>query len=100
TEAGHGDFGVLSVECENRSFPSVGQAHPPAIRLERAIRDIWGLEPEGLPDVRPWLDHGKWRSPRRPDAASTVSSAPTAYAFPRADGESLHQIAVGPVHAG
>ena len=28
-------------------FPSVGALHPPAIRLERAIRDLYGLEPVG-----------------------------------------------------
>src|SRR5437016_5573031 len=58
------ELGVVSFECEGRRFPSVGQSHPPAIRLERAIRDLWGLEPQGLADVRPWLDHGKWNSPR------------------------------------
>jgi len=94
------DFGVLSVECQDRSFPSVGQSHPPAIRLERAIRDLWGLEPEGLADGRPWLSHGKWNAPRGPQAARNVAQAPNAYAFLTAEGESLHQIAVGPVHAG
>ena len=63
-----GEFGVLSVACEDDRFPSVGQSHPPAIRLERAIRDLWGLEPEGLADARPWLDHGKWTTPQRVEA--------------------------------
>src|SRR6266542_3988261 len=88
-----GEFGVLSVECEDKRFPSIGQSHPPAIRLERAIRDLWGLEPEGLADMRPWLDHGKWI-----DSATT--RAAESYVFLTAEGESLHQIAVGPVHAG
>ena len=44
-------------------FPSVGRLHPPAIRLERAMRDLVGLEPEGLPDTRTWLDHGRWATP-------------------------------------
>ena len=73
---------VLSVECEGNRFSSVGRLHPPAIRPERAIRDLVGLEPEGLPDARPWLRHSG------------------AYAFLPAQGESLHQIPVGPVHAG
>src|SRR5450756_28368 len=99
-EEGQSDFGVLSVACADRCFPSVGQSHPPAIRLERAIRDLWGLDPEGLADVRPWLNHGKWHPPRGPEAARKVAPVPNAYAFLSAEGESLHQIAVGPVHAG
>ncbi len=99
-EEGHKSFGVLSVECKDRSFPSVGQSHPPAIRLERAIRDLWGLAPEGLADVRPWLSHGKWNLPRGPEAARDAAPVPNSYAFLTAEGESLHQIAVGPVHAG
>src|SRR5580765_6925620 len=73
---------VLTLACEENRFPSVGRLHPPAIRLERAIRDLVGLEPEGLSDTRPWLRHGG------------------AYAFLAAEGEALHQIPVGPVHAG
>jgi hypothetical protein len=53
-------IGVISLECADGRFPSVGALHPPAIRLERTIRDLYGLRPEGLPDERPWLDHGCW----------------------------------------
>src|SRR5438046_9387258 len=89
----NGQLGVVSFVCEDKRFPSVGQSHPPAIRLERAIRDLWGLEPEGLADTRPWLDHGKW-------IVSATTRAAESYAFLTAEGESLHQIPVGPVHAG
>lgn len=93
------DVGVLSLDCEQRRFPSVGRSHPPAIRLERAIRDLWGLEPEGLADPRPWLDHGRW--PRLADGGvPEADRAAGAYAFLPAEGESLHQVPVGPVHAG
>jgi Ni,Fe-hydrogenase III large subunit len=76
---------VYSLDCPDNSFPSIGAVHPPAIRPERAMRDLFGLEPIGLPDTRPWLDHGP---------------NPTAYPFLPVEGESLHQIPVGPVHAG
>ncbi|MFZ2651686.1 MAG: Ni,Fe-hydrogenase III large subunit [Burkholderiaceae bacterium] len=100
-----GEFAVLSVTCEDGSFPSVGQLHPPAIRLERAIRDLWALTPQGLGDLRPWLDHGRWIAPRGAAAAHAGArgdppAQPTAYPFLSAEGESLHQIGVGPVHAG
>src|SRR5437762_11406446 len=94
-----GDLGLLSLPCEDKRFPSVGQLHPPAMRLERAIRDLWGLEPEGLADTRPWLDHGQWR-PRSDDGEHETHRISSVYAFLPAEGESLHQIPVGPVHAG
>jgi Ni,Fe-hydrogenase III large subunit len=99
-DEGHGEFGVVSVECRDRRFPSVGQSHPPAARLERVVRESWGLEPEGLADGRPWLNHGKWNPPHNPQASWNSSRRPDPYAFLTAEGESLHQIAVGPVHAG
>jgi len=91
---------VVTVECRHGRFPSVGQVHPPAIRLERTIRDLQGLEPEGLTDTRPWLDHGRWdvRHPLGARQSPPAKAAP--YVFQSAEGESLHEIPVGPVHAG
>ena len=51
---------VVSLECPDETFPSVGALHPPAIRLERAIHSLYGLHPIGAPDARPWLDLGFW----------------------------------------
>jgi Ni,Fe-hydrogenase III large subunit len=76
------EVAVLSVECPDGAYPSIGRLHPPAIRLERAARDLYGLDPVGLPDRRPWLAHEG------------------AYAFLPGEGEDLHEIPVGPVHAG
>ena len=94
------EIAIISLDCPDRSYPSVGQHHPPAIRLERAIRDLFGLSAEGLPDTRPWLDHNHWgtRFPLgdRIDALSQASP----YRFLPVEGDGLHQIAVGPVHAG
>jgi Ni,Fe-hydrogenase III large subunit len=93
------DIGILTLACDGRSYPSVGVRHPPAIRLERALRDLFGLEPEGLADARPWLDHGKWDL-SRPLAATPGPARPQGYVFLPVEGESLSQIPVGPVHAG
>ena len=95
----HGEIAVLTCRCEHGRYPSIGRLHAPAIRLERAVRDLWSLLPEGLRDTRPWLDHGKW--PRRPvPAPDGTLPLGDAYAFLPTEGESLHQIPVGPVHAG
>jgi len=59
-DEGRQELGILSFECEGNDFPSVGRLHPPAIRLERAVCDLLGLEAEGSTDMRAWLDYGKW----------------------------------------
>jgi hypothetical protein len=95
-----GEIGVVTHECPLRRFPSVGASHPPAIRLERAIRDIYGLEPVGLWDLRPWLDFGAWdvMQPLSPNPEGAPWTAP--FVFCQSEGENLHEIPVGPVHAG
>ena len=91
---------VASLPCPTGIFPSVGRWHPPAQRLERTITDLVGLQPDASPDLRPWLDHGRWphRYPLSSSIAPTEAMPP--YPFLPVEGESLHQIPVGPVHAG
>jgi Ni,Fe-hydrogenase III large subunit len=92
---------VVSLRMKNSDFPSVGRYHAPAIRFERAIRDLNGAVSLGSPDRRAWLDHNQWglRAPLGVRAA-TVRLSPAEYEFLPALGEGLHQIPVGPVHAG
>ena len=80
---------ILSLKTENGAYPSVSTHHAPALRLERAMRDLRGVRPVGLADARPWLDHGRW--PGRESAAR--------YDFLRVEGDDLHQVSVGPIHA-
>ncbi|MET0569736.1 MAG: NADH-quinone oxidoreductase subunit C [Hyphomicrobiaceae bacterium] len=92
--------GVLSLACPDKRFPSVARMHLPALRLERSIHDLYGLVPEGSPDQRGWLDHGRWGM-RYPLGERAVAPATgDAYAFHTAEGPPMHQIPVGPVHAG
>jgi len=94
------DIAVLSLDCPDHAYPSVGMHHPPALRLERAVNDLFGLSAEGLPDTRPWLDHNNWgvRFPLGDRVGAPPK--PTPYRFLPVDGGGVHQIAVGPVHAG
>jgi Ni,Fe-hydrogenase III large subunit len=94
---------MLSASLDVRAgrVPSLAVFHAPASRLERAIGDLFGIEFVALPDPRSWIDHGRWTlhhplatEPPRPRAA------PPPYRFLEAEGPSLHQIPVGPVHAG
>ncbi len=93
---------ILSIKTEDGRYPSVGACHAPAIRLERAIRDLFGNVPQGLEDERPWLDHGKWQisTPLAGKRKLARETHDTGYRFLPSEGEGLHEIAVGPVHAG
>ena len=101
-----GDIAVLTYTCKDGRYPSVGARHAAAIRLERAIGSLFGFEAVGSTDTRPWLDLGFWDVkyplsaviPGRREAAGPGMTEN--YAFLPAEGEALHQIAVGPVHAG
>ncbi|SDS45924.1 NADH-quinone oxidoreductase subunit C [Bradyrhizobium canariense] len=91
---------VISLDCPDRSYPSVGKHHPPALRLERTIHDLYGLAAEGSPDPRPWLDHNRWGTRFPLGDRTDALSQPSPYRFLPAKGDGLHQVAVGPVHAG
>ena len=93
------DIAVLTYPCADGRFPSVGARHPPAIRLERAIESLFGIWPVGAPDMRPWLDLGFW-DVAHPLGKVVPAPPPGSYAFLPVEGEGLHQVPVGPVHAG
>jgi Ni,Fe-hydrogenase III large subunit len=96
---GGDDVTVLTYRCKSGNYPSVAARHLPAVRLERAIRDLYGLEAIDAPDTRSWLDLGFW-SMRHPLGDKVRAVKPAPYQFLPVEGEDLHQIAVGPIHAG
>lgn len=91
---------VATIEAVDGKVPSLAVFHAPASRPERAIADLFGFSLVGLPDQRPWLDHGRWPIRAPLAARPQPPEAPRSYPFLAADGPSLHQIPVGPVHAG
>jgi Ni,Fe-hydrogenase III large subunit/Ni,Fe-hydrogenase III component G len=87
-------------------YPSLAHAFPAALRMERATRDLFGIASTAL-DQRPWLRHDAWRAttfPLRHDTnlePRTSNLEPgTPYPFVHVEGSGVHEIAVGPVHAG
>jgi Ni,Fe-hydrogenase III large subunit/Ni,Fe-hydrogenase III component G len=88
-------------------YPDLAGIFPFAGRMQRATSDLLGIQAQGADDVRPWLNHGAWPDgyyPLRRDATSTVGSmSPQSvqdYPFVRVEGDGVHEIPVGPVHAG
>ncbi len=95
----------LPVSIGDRSYPDIGEVFPCAGRMQRAARDLSGLQADGQVDERPWLDHGLWAegfTPLQPGAQSSASCTvlPADYPFVQVEGDGVHEIAVGPVHAG
>ena len=64
------------------SYPSLRETFPSAGRMQRAALDLCGIRSDDV-DQRPWLRHSD-----------------EGYAFVRVEGEGVHEIPVGPVHAG
>jgi Ni,Fe-hydrogenase III large subunit len=90
---------IATAAVADGRLPSLGMFHPPAIRLERALQDLHGIDVTALPDPRSWLDHGRWQTAAPLGAGRTRATSPCVDFLP-AEGPSLHQIPVGPVHAG
>jgi Ni,Fe-hydrogenase III large subunit len=85
-------------------YPSLADIFPAAGRMQRAAADLTGLRAPGS-DQRPWLRHAAWPADYRPLAAGAGEPPESPlcaddYAFVRVAGEGVHEIPVGPVHAG
>ena len=91
---------IFTLACPKGSYPSVGNRHAPAQKLERAAQDLFGLSPHDSPDTRPWFDHGRWGLRHPLGAIAETPASGGQYEFLTAEGEGMHQIPVGPVHAG
>ncbi len=86
---------ALPLGDANTACPDMSPYFPAAARMQRAMRDLDGIAFAGTPDTRPWLDHGAW------SGAGHLSQPERAeYPFVRVEGDGVHEIAVGPVHAG
>lgn len=85
-------------------YPTISEIFPNATRLQRATQDLVGLQPLGG-DTRPWLRHAAWPRDafplRKGPVDPALASAPSEpYPFVRVEGDGVHEIPVGPVHAG
>ncbi len=96
------------LDARNPAYPDLSQWFSSADRQQRAIHDLLGIQVEhstAFVDRRPWLSHGAWSGsefPLRRDASLENTSPPGTdnYAFVPVEGEGVHEIPVGPVHAG
>ncbi len=91
-------------DVRNPSYPGLSTIFPAALRMERAAYDLLGISAEEA-DARAWLRHGGWPGnlfPLRREISASQSYPldPEPYPFVMVEGDGVHEIAVGPVHAG
>jgi Ni,Fe-hydrogenase III large subunit/Ni,Fe-hydrogenase III component G len=97
---------LLSLELPGSAatYPSLADIFPAAARMQRATADLCGVRARDF-DQRPWLRHAAWPANYLPlargaPAAAATESAVDQYPFVRVTGDGVHEIPVGPVHAG
>ena len=99
-----------SLPAEIPSYPELSGMFPVAVRMQRAVYDLLGIQAGDISesdsgDRRPWLRHGAWPEgtfPLRRDfnGAHRFDNPQEVYPFVPVAGEGVHEIPVGPIHAG
>lgn len=87
------------------SYPGIADIYPGANRMQRATADLLGIVPSADADRRKWLRHGAWPEDvfplrKKVEAAARFPKGDDRYPFVAVEGEGVHEIPVGPVHAG
>ena len=95
-----GKLGVLSTRV-GASYPSLTPECPSLQLFEREVYEQFGVRPEG----HPWLKPVRFEPPHVPGIdpfgrGTPARNIPGDYPFFRVEGEEVHEVAVGPVHAG
>lgn len=86
---------IVSAEVEE-SYPCLTLECPQAHWFEREIAEQWQVRPEG----HPWLKPIRFHSPYRAGKSLSPAPVPGVTDFFSMAGEEIHEVAVGPVHAG
>ena len=98
---GEGMLELAATDLDSDAFPSMTPECPEVHLFEREIAEQWGVRPEG----HPWLKPVRFARPLRagPGIWQLETGEPPMIGvtdFYRVEGEEVHEVAVGPVHAG
>jgi len=95
----------LPLPDDTTQYPGIADLFPAAERMQRAAADLTGIAARGG-DTRRWLRHAAWPAdylPLAPGVTAPPAAAQTIaddYSFVRVSGDGVHEVPVGPVHAG
>ncbi len=99
----------LPLEAAAETYPDISDLFACAGRMQRAARDLNGIRAVSQagrePDPRPWLRHAAWPADTFPlvsnfGATTQFAQSGDRYDFVSVEGDGVHEIPVGPVHAG
>jgi Ni,Fe-hydrogenase III large subunit/Ni,Fe-hydrogenase III component G len=95
----------VPLPAEQPAYPDVSRIFPVADRMQRAAYDLLGIYAHEGHDHRKWLRHDSWHGGNFPlrkdfDAAQSRTHDADNYPFVQVSGQGVHEIPVGPVHAG
>jgi len=96
-----GSLNVAKTRLDSDTFASVTPNCPEAHLFEREIAEQYGVRPEGHPWFKPVRFHSSYRPGH--DAWGRDTNVPPVVGvtdYYRVEGEEIHEVAVGPVHAG
>src|SRR5438552_7653437 len=100
-DSAHALLHVAKTSLDSDHFPSMTPDCPQVHLFEREIAEQYGVCPEGHPWFKPVRFHSSYRSGHdawgRKQGESPVIGVTDYY---RVEGEEIHEVAVGPVHAG
>jgi Ni,Fe-hydrogenase III large subunit/Ni,Fe-hydrogenase III component G len=96
---------TLPLSEQSPEYPDLSDLFPFANRMQRAAFDLVGVRARGADDVRRWLRHAAWPAGAYPlrrtvDGRRAFEPVPDEYRFVVVEGDGVHEIPVGPVHAG
>lgn len=91
--------------AEDRIFPSITPHIHAAKWYEREIRDMFGLIPQGHPDLRRLVRHEHWPKGTHPLKKDfpwnrVLGRQQGEHRFRHIEGEGVFEVPVGPIHAG
>ncbi len=91
---------VARAAVEGDAFPALAPLCPQAQAFEREIAEQYGLVPEGHPWLKPLRYHASWTGRDAWGRKAGAPIPPGVGDFFRVEGDQVHEVAVGPVHAG
>ena len=88
------------ISPESPQYESLTKDLPQAHLFEREIAEQWAIQPVGHPWLKPLRYHSNYRAAADIWKDMASKTIPGEYPFYAVEGEEVHEVGVGPVHAG